>query len=91
MESRANSSRKRANDDDGDVTYINDANKVFNKKVRRPLSCSSFRFPTHFFSSLLMLIITSRPHTPSLPLQITRYYDKYTKEIRANFERGTAL
>lgn len=47
-------SRKRANEDEGDVTYINDANKVFNKKINR-------------------------------------YYDKYTKEIRANFERGTAL
>ncbi|KAL7410719.1 SYF2 splicing factor-domain-containing protein [Mrakia frigida] len=54
IDSRSKSSRKRANDDEGDVTYINDANKVFNKKI-------------------------------------TRYYDKYTKEIRANFERGTAL
>ncbi|CDZ97174.1 Cyclin D-interacting protein GCIP [Phaffia rhodozyma] len=54
MELRKNNSRKRANDEDGDVTYINDANKVFNKKINR-------------------------------------YYDKYTKEIRANFERGTAL
>lgn len=52
--SRMNSSRKRANEDEGDVTYINDANKVFNKKINR-------------------------------------YYDRYTKEIRANFERGTAL
>lgn len=25
------------------------------------------------------------------PLQIARYYDKYTTEIRASFERGTAL
>ncbi|WVF66122.1 hypothetical protein IAT40_000861 [Kwoniella sp. CBS 6097] len=47
--------KKRAkDDDDGEVNYINDRNKVFNKKV-------------------------------------ARYFDKYTKEIRANFERGTAL
>lgn len=47
-------SRKRNNDDEGDVTYINERNKVFNKKI-------------------------------------ARYYDKYTAEIRASFERGTAL
>lgn len=27
-------SRKRANEDEGDVTYINERNRVFNKKVR---------------------------------------------------------
>ncbi len=27
----------------------------------------------------------------SVPIQIARYYDKYTAEIRASFERGTAL
>ena len=27
-------SRKRANEDEGDITYINEANRVFNKKVR---------------------------------------------------------
>jgi len=47
-------SRKRTNEDDGDITYINEHNKVFNKKI-------------------------------------ARYYDKYTKEIRDSFERGTAL
>ncbi|KAI0696523.1 SYF2-domain-containing protein [Cytidiella melzeri] len=47
-------SRKRNNEDDGDITYINERNKVFNKKI-------------------------------------ARYYDKYTTEIRASFERGTAL
>ncbi|WWC58380.1 uncharacterized protein I303_100920 [Kwoniella dejecticola CBS 10117] len=47
--------RKNKKDDEEDeVTYINERNKVFNKKV-------------------------------------ARYFDKYTKEIRANFERGTAL
>ncbi|KAG7544357.1 hypothetical protein FFLO_03236 [Filobasidium floriforme] len=46
--------RKKGEDDGGDVTYINDANKVFNRKINR-------------------------------------YFDKYTQEIRANFERGTAL
>ncbi|KAI0342419.1 SYF2-domain-containing protein [Trametopsis cervina] len=47
-------SRKRNNEDEGDITYINERNKVFNKKI-------------------------------------ARYYDKYTTEIRASFERGTAL
>ncbi|OCF36222.1 pre-mRNA-splicing factor SYF2 [Kwoniella heveanensis BCC8398] len=46
--------KRQKDDDDGEVNYINDRNKVFNKKV-------------------------------------ARYFDKYTKEIRANFERGTAL
>jgi len=41
-------------EDEGDVTYINDRNKVFNKKLER-------------------------------------YFNKYTQEIRDNFERGTAL
>jgi len=47
-------SRKRLNEDEGDITYINEHNRVFNKKI-------------------------------------ARYYDKYTTEIRASFERGTAL
>ncbi|KIP09956.1 hypothetical protein PHLGIDRAFT_85904 [Phlebiopsis gigantea 11061_1 CR5-6] len=47
-------SRKRNNEEEGDITYINERNKVFNKKI-------------------------------------ARYYDKYTTEIRASFERGTAL
>ncbi|OAX34260.1 mRNA splicing factor SYF2 [Rhizopogon vinicolor AM-OR11-026] len=47
-------SRKRLNEDEGDITYINERNRVFNKKI-------------------------------------ARYYDKYTSEIRASFERGTAL
>ncbi|KAJ7594259.1 SYF2 splicing factor-domain-containing protein [Mycena floridula] len=47
-------SRKRVNEDEGDITYINEHNRVFNKKI-------------------------------------ARYYDKYTTEIRASFERGTAL
>lgn len=53
--SLAGTGRKRKkNDDDGDVTYINKSNKVFNAKV-------------------------------------ARYFDKYTSDIRANLERGTAL
>ncbi|KAG2129793.1 SYF2-domain-containing protein [Suillus clintonianus] len=47
-------SRKRLNEDEGDITYINERNRVFNKKI-------------------------------------ARYYDKYTSEIRASFERGTAF
>jgi len=47
-------SRKRLDEDEGDITYINERNRVFNKKI-------------------------------------ARYYDKYISEIRASFERGTAL
>ncbi|KAF8328687.1 SYF2 splicing factor-domain-containing protein [Cantharellus anzutake] len=54
LDKRGKFSRKRLNDDEGDITYINEHNKVFNKKI-------------------------------------ARYYDKYTKEIRDSFERGTAL
>jgi len=54
IDKRGKFSRKRLNEDEGDITYINEHNKVFNKKI-------------------------------------ARYYDKYTKEIRDSFERGTAL
>ncbi|KAK7460834.1 Pre-mRNA-splicing factor SYF2 [Stygiomarasmius scandens] len=54
VEKKGKFSRKRLNEDEGDITYINEHNRVFNKKI-------------------------------------ARYYDKYTTEIRASFERGTAL
>jgi len=54
IDKKSKFSRKRNNDDEGDITYINERNRVFNKKI-------------------------------------ARYYDKYTAEIRASFERGTAL
>ncbi|KAF9653698.1 mRNA splicing factor SYF2 [Thelephora ganbajun] len=54
MDKKRKFSRKRANEDEGDITYINERNRVFNKKI-------------------------------------ARFYDKYTTEIRASFERGTAL
>ncbi|KAL9709344.1 Pre-mRNA-splicing factor SYF2 [Leucoagaricus gongylophorus] len=54
IDQRGKFSRKRLNEAEGDITYINEQNRVFNKKI-------------------------------------ARYYDKYTAEIRASFERGTAL
>ncbi|KIK61354.1 hypothetical protein GYMLUDRAFT_58887 [Collybiopsis luxurians FD-317 M1] len=54
IEKKGKFHRKRLNEDEGDITYINEHNRVFNKKI-------------------------------------ARYYDKYTAEIRASFERGTAL
>ncbi|KAH9974383.1 SYF2 splicing factor-domain-containing protein [Lactifluus volemus] len=54
IDKRRKFSRKRANEDTGDITYINEKNRIFNKKI-------------------------------------ARYFDKYTAEIRASFERGTAL
>ncbi|KAF5348867.1 hypothetical protein D9756_009758 [Leucocoprinus leucothites] len=54
IDKRGKFSRKRLNEAEGDITYINEQNRVFNKKIGR-------------------------------------YYDKYTAEIRASFERGTAL
>jgi len=53
-ERRSKFSRRRPFHEDHDVDYINERNRVFNKKVKRA-------------------------------------YDKYTAEIRANLERGTAL
>ena len=72
-------SRKRLNEDEGDITYINERNRVFNKKVRFPvlLFSRNRRFRTNADRSSFV--------------QIARYYDKYTSEIRASFERGTAL
>lgn len=46
--------RRKKNDDDEMVSYINEKNKQFNQKL-------------------------------------SRHYDKYTKDIRDAFERGTAL
>ncbi|KAF9579557.1 hypothetical protein BGW38_004137 [Lunasporangiospora selenospora] len=54
MDARARFSKRKSNKDEGEVTYINDANQRFNQKI-------------------------------------SRFYDKHTKEIRDNFERGTAL
>ncbi|KAI0753340.1 SYF2-domain-containing protein [Daedaleopsis nitida] len=54
VDKKSKFSRKRHNEEEGDITYINERNRVFNKKI-------------------------------------ARYYDKYTAEIRASFERGTAL
>jgi pre-mRNA-splicing factor SYF2 len=51
---RGQFSRRRAFNEDEDVTYINERNMRFNKKI-------------------------------------SRAYDEYTKEIKQNFERGTAL
>ncbi|KAF9164307.1 hypothetical protein BGX21_009360 [Mortierella sp. AD011] len=54
IDARTRFSKRRAQRDDEDVNYINDANRRFNQKI-------------------------------------SRFYDKYTKEIRDDFERGTAL
>ncbi|ORX82274.1 SYF2-domain-containing protein [Anaeromyces robustus] len=54
VERRNKFSRRRRWDDDAEVTYINERNMRFNKKL-------------------------------------SRAYDKYTEEIKANLERGTAL
>ncbi|XP_006455318.1 hypothetical protein AGABI2DRAFT_180449 [Agaricus bisporus var. bisporus H97] len=54
IDKRGKFSRQRLNEPEGDVTYINEPNRVFNKKI-------------------------------------SRFYDKYTADIRASFERGTAL
>ncbi|GAB1517227.1 Pre-mRNA-splicing factor SYF2 [Rhizoctonia solani] len=54
LDKRSKFSRKRNNEEEGDITYINERNRVFNKKI-------------------------------------ARFYDKYTAETRASFERGTAL
>jgi pre-mRNA-splicing factor SYF2 len=35
IDKKSKFSRKRPNEDEGDITYINEHNRVFNKKVRR--------------------------------------------------------
>lgn len=74
IDKKSKFSRKRNNEDEGDITYINERNRVFNKKVSESLFGSAVLF-TQFVVNA----------------QIARYYDKYTAEIRASFERGTAL
>ncbi|KAJ3085894.1 pre-mRNA-splicing factor syf2 [Quaeritorhiza haematococci] len=54
LEQRAKYSKRRPHDEEDDVTYINERNMRFNKKIARA-------------------------------------YDRYTAEIKASFERGTAL
>ena len=71
--------RKAADDDGGDVTYINDANKVFNRKINRYFDkYTTESVPLSQQSSCSMpLTRSARPLCP--------------RRIRANFERGTAL
>jgi pre-mRNA-splicing factor SYF2 len=71
MDKRSKFSRKRNNEEEGDITYINERNRVFNKKVRVPTTITYIH--------------------PNDYAQIARFYDKYTAETRASFERGTAL
>lgn len=54
IETRKKFSRRRTFREDAEITYINEENEVFNKKI-------------------------------------SRAYDQHTKEIKASFERGTAL
>lgn len=54
IEKRKAFSRRRAHHHDSDITYINERNMQFNKKLER-------------------------------------FYGKYTKEIKDNLERGTAV
>lgn len=53
---RSKFSKKRTNEDEGDITYINERNKVFNKKVSfLILKCISF---SDYFCSLRLLDTT---------------------------------
>jgi pre-mRNA-splicing factor SYF2 len=36
IDKKSKFSRKRPNEEEGDITYINEHNRVFNKKVRLP-------------------------------------------------------
>lgn len=56
--------------------------KAISRTSTSAIVCSTKRYIslTRPFASLLMMCV-----------QIARYYDKYTAEIRASFERGTAL
>lgn len=73
LDKRNKRSRKRPNQEEGDITYINERNRVFNKKV------CNFELTSLYGAGV------------DFSFKIARYYDKYTAEIRASFERGTAL
>ena len=53
IDKRGKFSRKRLNEDEGDITYINEHNKVFNKKVRMLIILGQDRFNEHLLFALL--------------------------------------
>jgi hypothetical protein len=59
IDKRRKFSRKRPNEDTGDVTYINEKNRIFNKKVEAPSVCCSQHFAD--FSSRLPVTTTNIP------------------------------
>lgn len=70
--------RERAarNGDDADVTYINDKNSKFALPVSRTCWCEC---------SMLTIL------TEQFNQKLSRFYNKYTAEIRDSFERGTMI
>jgi hypothetical protein len=52
--------RKAGLDDDGDVTYINDANKVFNKKINRYFDKYTAEYVVVLYLSLFLAISSRR-------------------------------
>lgn len=71
--------RERAarNGDDADVTYINDKNSKFNFTVSSMCSCECCMLTNAFLEQFNQ--------------KLSRFYNKYTAEIRDSFERGTMI
>jgi pre-mRNA-splicing factor SYF2 len=60
IDKKAKFSRKRLNEEEGDITYINERNRVFNKKVRKPYCPETYsKFTTSYFRLRLLGTTTS--------------------------------
>jgi len=89
LDSMSKGKRKKAEDEDEPVTYINDRNKVFNKKVSRWFTC----MPRCRTDGPVKDRSVLRQIHQGVCLVVLVYplADKWASRIRANFERGTAL
>ena len=60
-------SRKRLNEDEGDITYINERNRVFNKKVRLFLSHHPRSMTRYVLHADILLVYRSRGIMINIP------------------------
>jgi hypothetical protein len=86
VDKKRNFSRKRANEDEGDITYINERNRVFNKKVGSYRSI--FGGPSHISRLRLPGFMTNtrrkfeRVSNVALPCRRTPMYFIYVQYSR---------
>jgi hypothetical protein len=89
MLSLGKTKRKKKDDSDEMVTYINERNKVFNKKVSSSFLGRDACVETEMLTCRSLDTSTSTPKSTSL--SYSPYGQALTSRIRENFERGTAL